>query len=199
MPCEERAFISGGVILSFSTSFGLASTSSLTGGTGKGDLSRVFRSVSSVGKLCSSVKGGCLSRTGTQFCHAARMGGMSSLGRVGGKRARGFSALCGGLSGSGGLQTLGSTRVATRRRLASLGFGTVIADSTSCVVERRGVRTVGGFALTLSYLVFFFVKTPLNTVVQGKKLKFPIVVSMFIFVVFCVLSGANCQVSELKA
>ncbi len=49
-------------------------------------------------------------------------------------------------------------------------------------LELVSVRVLGGFTLSVTYLVFFFVKTPLKTLVEGKNLKAPTVVSMLFFI-----------------
>ncbi len=144
-----------------------------------GSLTRLRGSESSLNTLCSRIT---LGREGGIACTLS----LSCTGRLsatgGGNCAGSFPlSSVGRNAATSRLGTIGTTVRSIREAVRGVSSCSERTLRCACCLEQVSLRSLEGFALSFTYFVFFFVNTPLKTVVEGNNLKAPMVMSTLFF------------------
>ena len=82
-------------------------------------------------------------------------------------------------------------------QLNDLKFKSMLTDDNERIVRQHEIEAINKFTLTLQCLIFFFIGAPLGAIIRKGGLGVPVIVSVFVFIVYYILDNSGYRMARL--
>ena len=197
VPYRRETFVSKKIVLDFDADFNLTDASSLANNAkGKG-LSEIFHSIDSINGLYDSIGKNYLSEANARFYRTAQVNKADSLKEIKKGQTENFDTLYNKLSNDKKLRTLNDAQMTAQQELTDLNFKAMVTSDADYIIRQHKIEAIKKFTLALSCLIFFFIGAPLGAIIRKGGLGFPVIISVFVFIIFYILDNTGYRMSRL--
>ena len=197
VPYRRETFVSKKIVLDFDADFNLTDASSLANNAkGKG-LSEIFHSIDSINGLYDSIGKNYLSEANARFYRTAQLNKADSLKEIKKGQTEYFDTLYNKLSNDKKLRALNDAQMTAQQELTDLNFKAMVTSDADYIIRQHKIEAIKKFTLALSCLIFFFIGAPLGAIIRKGGLGFPVIISVFVFIIFYILDNTGYRMSRL--
>ena len=197
VPYRRETFVSKKIVLDFDADFNLTDASSLANNAkGKG-LSEIFHSIDSINGLYDSIGKNYLSEANARFYRTAQVNKADSLKEIKKGQTENFDTLYNKLSNDKKLRALNDAQMTAQQELTDLNFKAMVTSDADYIIRQHKIEAIKKFTLALSCLIFFFIGAPLGAIIRKGGLGFPVIISVFVFIIFYILDNTGYRMSRL--
>ena len=197
VPYRRETFVSKKIVLDFDADFNLTDASSLANNAkGKG-LSEIFHSIDSINGLYDSIGKNYLSEANARFYRTAQINKADSLKEIKKGQTENFDTLYNKLSNDKKLRALNDAQMTAQQELTDLNFKAMVTSDADYIIRQHKIEAIKKFTLALSCLIFFFIGAPLGAIIRKGGLGFPVIISVFVFIIFYILDNTGYRMSRL--
>ena len=197
VPYRRETFVSKKIVLDFDADFNLTDASSLANNAkGKG-LSEIFHSIDSINGLYDSIGKNYLSEANARFYRTAQVNKADSLKEIKKGQTEIFDTLYNKLSNDKKLRALNDAQMTAQQELTDLNFKAMVTSDADYIIRQHKIEAIKKFTLALSCLIFFFIGAPLGAIIRKGGLGFPVIISVFVFIIFYILDNTGYRMSRL--
>ena len=197
VPYRRETFVSKKIVLDFDADFNLTDASSLANNAkGKG-LSEIFHSIDSINGLYDSIGKNYLSEANARFYRTAQVNKADSLKEIKKGQTENFDTLYNKLSNDKRLRALNDAQMTAQQELTDLNFKAMVTSDADYIIRQHKIEAIKKFTLALSCLIFFFIGAPLGAIIRKGGLGFPVIISVFVFIIFYILDNTGYRMSRL--
>lgn len=84
-----------------------------------------------------------------------------------------------------------------QQELTDLDFKAMVTSDADYIIRQHKIEAIKKFTLALSCLIFFFIGAPLGAIIRKGGLGFPVIISVFVFIIFYILDNTGYRMSRL--
>ena len=196
VPYRRETFVSKKIVLDFDADFNLTDASSLANNAkGKG-LSEIFHSIDSINGLYDSIGKNYLSEANARFYRTVQINKADSLKEIKKGLTENFDTLYNKLSNDKKLRALNDAQMTAQQELTDLNFKAMVTSDADYIIRQHKIEAIKKFTLALSCLIFFFIGAPLGAIIRKGGLGFPVIISVFVFIIFYILDNTGYRMSR---
>ena len=197
VPYRRETFVSKKIVLDFDADFNLTDASSLANNAkGKG-LSEIFHAIDSINGLYDSIGKNYLSEANARFYRTTQVNKADSLKEIKKGQTENFDTLYNKLSNDKKLRALNDAQMTAQQELTDLNFKAMVTSDADYIIRQHKIEAIKKFTLALSCLIFFFIGAPLGAIIRKGGLGFPVIISVFVFIIFYILDNTGYRMSRL--
>lgn len=198
VPYRRESFISKRIYLDFDADFNLTDASSLSNNARGKSLKQIVHSIDSLNEAYDSLGRISYNQARTFYFANVRLSKKDSLLAV--KR---------GLSKSYDIDKIFAKTPAEQKRMAvssalskvqsavnDLDFRSMMTSNSERTVREHQIEAQNKFTLALQCLLFFFIGAPLGAIIRKGGLGVPVIVSVFVFIVFYIIDNSSYQMAR---
>ena len=198
VPYRRESFISKRIYLDFDADFNLTDASSLSNNARGKSLKQIVHSIDSLNEAYDSLGRISYNQARTFYFANVRLSKKDSLVAV--KR---------GLSKSYDIDKIFAKTPAEQKRMAvssalskvqsavnDLDFRSMMTSNSERTVREHQIEAQNKFTLALQCLLFFFIGAPLGAIIRKGGLGVPVIVSVFVFIVFYIIDNSSYQMAR---
>ena len=108
-----------------------------------------------------------------------------------------FDTLYNKLSNDKKLRALNDAQMTAQQELTDLNFKAMVTSDADYIIRQHKIEAIKKFTLALSCLIFFFIGAPLGAIIRKGGLGFPVIISVFVFIIFYILDNTGYRMSRL--
>lgn len=198
VPYRRESFISKRIYLDFDADFNLTDASSLSNNARGKSLKQIVHSIDSLNEAYDSLGRISYNQARTFYFANVRLSKKDSLLAI--KR---------GLSKSYDIDKIFAKTPAEQKRMAvssalskvqsavnDLDFRSMMTSNSERTVREHQIEAQNKFTLALQCLLFFFIGAPLGAIIRKGGLGVPVIVSVFVFIVFYIIDNSSYQMAR---
>lgn len=198
VPYRRESFISKRIYLDFDADFNLTDASSLSNNARGKSLKQIVHSIDSLNEAYDSLGRISYHQARTFYFANVRLSKKDSLLAI--KR---------GLSKSYDIDKIFAKTPAEQKRMAvssalskvqsavnDLDFRSMMTSNSERTVREHQIEAQNKFTLALQCLLFFFIGAPLGAIIRKGGLGVPVIVSVFVFIVFYIIDNSSYQMAR---
>ncbi len=198
VPYRRESFISKRIYLDFDADFNLTDASSLSNNARGKSLKQIVHSIDSLNEAYDSLGRISYNQARTSYFANVRLSKKDSLLAI--KR---------GLSKSYDIDKIFAKTPAEQKRMAvssalskvqsavnDLDFRSMMTSNSERTVREHQIEAQNKFTLALQCLLFFFIGAPLGAIIRKGGLGVPVIVSVFVFIVFYIIDNSSYQMAR---
>ena len=197
VPYRRETFVSKKIVLDFDADFNLTDASSLANNAKGKSLSEIFHSIDSINGLYDSIGKNYLSEANARFYRTTQVNKVDSLKEIKKGLTENFDTLYNKLSNDKKLRALNDAQMTTQQELTDLDFKAMVTSDADYIIRQHKIEAIKKFTLALSCLIFFFIGAPLGAIIRKGGLGFPVIISVFVFIIFYILDNTGYRMSRL--
>lgn len=197
VPYRRETFVSKKIVLDFDADFNLTDASSLANNAKGKSLSEIFHSIDSINGLYDSIGKNYLSEANARFYRTAQVNKADSLKEIKKGQTENFDTLYNKLSNDKKLRALNDAQMTAQQELTDLNFKAMVTSDADYIIRQHKIEAIKKFTLALSCLIFFFIGAPLGAIIRKGGLGFPVIISVFVFIIFYILDNTGYRMSRL--
>lgn len=197
VPYRRETFVSKKIVLDFDADFNLTDASSLANNAKGKSLSEIFHSIDSINGLYDSIGKNYLSEANARFYRTAQVNKADSLKEIKKGLTENFDTLYNKLSNDSKLRALNDAQMTAQQELTDLNFKAMVTSDADYIIRQHKIEAIKKFTLALSCLIFFFIGAPLGAIIRKGGLGFPVIISVFVFIIFYILDNTGYRMSRL--
>lgn len=197
VPYRRETFVSKKIVLDFDADFNLTDASSLANNAKGKSLSEIFHSIDSINGLYDSIGKNYLSEANARFYRTTQVNKVDSLKEIKKGQTENFDTLYNKLSNDKKLRALNDAQMTAQQELTDLNFKAMVTSDADYIIRQHKIEAIKKFTLALSCLIFFFIGAPLGAIIRKGGLGFPVIISVFVFIIFYILDNTGYRMSRL--
>ena len=197
VPYRRETFVSKKIVLDFDADFNLTDASSLANNAKGKSLSEIFHSIDSINGLYDSIGKNYLSEANARFYRTTQVNKVDSLKEIKKGLTENFDTLYNKLSNDKKLRALNDAQMTAQQELTDLDFKAMVTSDADYIIRQHKIEAIKKFTLALSCLIFFFIGAPLGAIIRKGGLGFPVIISVFVFIIFYILDNTGYRMSRL--
>ena len=197
VPYRRETFVSKKIVLDFDADFNLTDASSLANNAKGKSLSEIFHSIDSINGLYDSIGKNYLSEANARFYRTTQVNKVDSLKEIKKGQTENFDTLYNKLSNDKKLRALNDAQMTAQQELTDLDFKAMVTSDADYIIRQHKIEAIKKFTLALSCLIFFFIGAPLGAIIRKGGLGFPVIISVFVFIIFYILDNTGYRMSRL--
>ena len=197
VPYRRETFVSKKIVLDFDADFNLTDASSLANNAKGKSLSEIFHSIDSINGLYDSIGKNYLSEANARFYRTIQVNKVDSLKEIKKGQTENFDTLYNKLSNDKKLRALNDAQMTAQQELTDLNFKAMVTSDADYIIRQHKIEAIKKFTLALSCLIFFFIGAPLGAIIRKGGLGFPVIISVFVFIIFYILDNTGYRMSRL--
>ena len=197
VPYRRETFVSKKIVLDFDADFNLTDASSLANNAKGKSLSEIFHSVDSINGLYDSIGKNYLSEANARFYRTIQVNKVDALKEIKKGQTENFDTLYNKLSNDKKLRALNDAQMTAQQELTDLNFKAMVTSDADYIIRQHKIEAIKKFTLALSCLIFFFIGAPLGAIIRKGGLGFPVIISVFVFIIFYILDNTGYRMSRL--
>ncbi len=197
VPYRRETFVSKKIVLDFDADFNLTDASSLANNAKGKSLSEIFHSIDSINGLYDSIGKNYLSEANARFYRTTQVNKADSLKEIKKGQTENFDTLYNKLSNDKKLRALNDAQMTAQQELTDLDFKAMVTSDADYIIRQHKIEAIKKFTLALSCLIFFFIGAPLGAIIRKGGLGFPVIISVFVFIIFYILDNTGYRMSRL--
>mgnify|MGYP001135206165 FL=1 len=197
VPYRRETFVSKKIVLDFDADFNLTDASSLANNAKGKSLSEIFHSIDSINGLYDSIGKNYLSEANARFYRTTQVNKADSLKEIKKGLTENFDTLYNKLSNDKKLRALNDAQMTAQQELTDLDFKAMVTSDADYIIRQHKIEAIKKFTLALSCLIFFFIGAPLGAIIRKGGLGFPVIISVFVFIIFYILDNTGYRMSRL--
>ena len=197
VPYRRETFVSKKIVLDFDADFNLTDASSLANNAKGKSLSEIFHSIDSINGLYDSIGKNYLSEANARFYRTIQVNKVDSLKEIKKGQTENFDTLYNMLSNDKKLRALNDAQMTAQQELTDLNFKAMVTSDADYIIRQHKIEAIKKFTLALSCLIFFFIGAPLGAIIRKGGLGFPVIISVFVFIIFYILDNTGYRMSRL--
>ena len=197
VPYRRETFVSKKIVLDFDADFNLTDASSLANNAKGKSLSEIFHSIDSINGLYDSIGKNYLSEANARFYRTTQVNKVDSLTEIKKGQTENFDTLYNKLSNDKKLRALNDAQMTAQQELTDLDFKAMVTSDADYIIRQHKIEAIKKFTLALSCLIFFFIGAPLGAIIRKGGLGFPVIISVFVFIIFYILDNTGYRMSRL--
>ena len=198
VPYRRETFVSKKIILDFDGDFNLTDASSLSNNAKAKSLSKIKHDVDSINNTYDSISRSYLKEYNVRYYNLARLNNKAdSLKAVKEGDKVNFDTIYNKLPNDRKLIAANDALSNVQQELADLDFKSMMTSDADYIIRQHKIEAIKKFTLALSCLIFFFIGAPLGAIIRKGGLGFPVIISVFVFIIFYILDNTGYRMSRL--
>ena len=198
VPYRRETFVSKKIILDFDGDFSMTDAASLSGNAKGKSLEKINNDIDSLNQLYDSIGRIYLNEANVRFYGGAqRINKKDSLKEIKKGEKLIFDTLYNKLSNDKKLRALNDAQMTAQQELTDLNFKAMVTSDADYIIRQHKIEAIKKFTLALSCLIFFFIGAPLGAIIRKGGLGFPVIISVFVFIIFYILDNTGYRMSRL--
>ncbi len=196
VPYRRESFITKKIILDFDGGFNLADATALSNNAKAKSLSKIFNDMDSLNTVYDSIGRGYLREADARFYQTAMVDKTDSLKAIKKGMTENFDTLYNRLSTDQKLRALNDAQSTVQQEISDLDFKAMITKDADYTIRQHEIEAINKFTVALSCLIFFFIGAPLGAIIRKGGLGFPVVISVFVFIIFYILDNTGYRMAR---
>ncbi len=196
VPYRRETFISKKIVLDFDGGFNLADASAISGSAKTKSLSKIFHDVDSINGAYDSIGRSYLKEANIRYYSMAYANKDDSAKNYKSSNSLNTDTLFSKLSNDRKLLAVNHAQSTVQQALSDLDFKSMMTHDADYAIRQHEIEAINKFTLALSCLIFFFIGAPLGAIIRKGGLGFPVVISVFVFIVFYILDNTGYRMAR---
>ncbi len=196
VPYRRETFISKKIVLDFDGGFNLADASAISGSAKTKSLSKIFHDVDSINGAYDSIGRSYLKEANIRYYSMAYANKDDSAKSYKSSNSLNTDTLFSKLSNDRKLLAVNHAQSTVQQALSDLDFKSMMTHDADYAIRQHEIEAINKFTLALSCLIFFFIGAPLGAIIRKGGLGFPVVISVFVFIVFYILDNTGYRMAR---
>ena len=196
VPYRRETFISKKIILDFDGGFNLTDASALSGNAKAKSMSQIFHSIDSINGAYDSVGRTYLKEADIRFYSMAPVSKADSAKEMKAGEKIDIDTLFNKLPNDKKLQVVNNAQSTVQQELSDLDFKSMMTSDADYAIRQHKIEAINKITLALSCLIFFFIGAPLGAIIRKGGLGFPVVISVFVFIIFYILDNTGFRMAR---
>ncbi len=196
VPYRRETFISKKIVLDFDGGFNLADASAISGSAKTKSLSKIFHDVDSINGAYDSIGRSYLKEANIRYYSMAYANKVDSAKSYKSSNSLNTDTLFSKLSNDRKLLAVNHAQSTVQQALSDLDFKSMMTHDADYAIRQHEIEAINKFTLALSCLIFFFIGAPLGAIIRKGGLGFPVVISVFVFIVFYILDNTGYRMAR---
>ncbi len=196
VPYRRETFISKKIVLDFDGGFNLADASAISGSAKTKSLSKIFHDVDSINGAYDSIGRSYLKEANIRYYSMAYANNDDSAKSYKSSNSLNTDTLFSKLSNDRKLLAVNHAQSTVQQALSDLDFKSMMTHDADYAIRQHEIEAINKFTLALSCLIFFFIGAPLGAIIRKGGLGFPVVISVFVFIVFYILDNTGYRMAR---
>ena len=196
VPYRRETFISKKIILDFDGGFNLTDASALSGNAKAKSMSQIFHSIDSINGAYDSVGRTYLKEANIRFYSMAPVSKADSAKEMKAGEKIDIDTLFNKLPNDKKLQVVNNAQSTVQQELSDLDFKSMMTSDADYAIRQHKIEAINKITLALSCLIFFFIGAPLGAIIRKGGLGFPVVISVFVFIIFYILDNTGFRMAR---
>ncbi len=196
VPYRRETFVSKKIILDFDGDFNLADASTLSNNEKAKGLSKIKHDIDSINQQYDSIGREYLNDVNVRYYNIRPIDKKDSLKAIAKGKKENFDTLYNKLPKEEKLRVANQAKSTIQQELSDLDFKNMVTGDADYIIRAHKIEAINKFVLALSCLIFFFIGAPLGAIIRKGGLGFPVVISVFVFIVFFILDNTGYRMSR---
>ena len=199
VPYRRETFVTKQIVLDFDGEFNMSDASSLTSNAkGKG-LRQITSDIDSLNHVYDSIGKAYYDDAKRVYYSLPSLAKTDSVKAVKAAMAESmaFDSIYARLSADKKQNAVNDALNKTQSRVSDLEFRSMITSDGDKLIRQHKIEAIKKFTLALSCLIFFFIGAPLGAIIRKGGLGFPVIISVFVFIIFYILDNTGYRMSRL--
>ena len=198
VPYRRETFVSKKIILDFDGDFSMTDAASLSGNAKGKSLEKINNDIDSLNQLYDSIGRIYLNEANARFYGGIpRINKNDSLKEIKKGEKLNFDTLYNKLPQDKKLMAVNQAQSTVQQELSDLDFKSMSTSDADYIIRQHKIEAIKKFTLALSCLIFFFIGAPLGAIIRKGGLGFPVIISVFVFIIFYILDNTGYRMSRL--
>ncbi len=196
VPYRRETFVSKKIVLDFDGDFNLADASSISSNAKTKSLSKIFHDIDSINGTYDSVGRGYLKEANIRYYAMASVTKSDSAKSYQLSKTLNVDTLFSKLTNDQKLSAVNNAQNTVQQALSDLDFKSMMTHDADSAIRQHEIEAINKFTLALSCLIFFFIGAPLGAIIRKGGLGFPVVISVFVFIIFYILDNTGYRMAK---
>ncbi len=196
VPYRRETFVSKKIVLDFDGDFNLADASSISSNAKTKSLSKIFHDIDSINGTYDSVGRGYLKEANIRYYAMASVTKSDSAKSYQLSKTLNVDTLFSKLTNDQKLSAVNNAQNTVQQALSDLDFKSMMTHDADGAIRQHEIEAINKFTLALSCLIFFFIGAPLGAIIRKGGLGFPVVISVFVFIIFYILDNTGYRMAK---
>ena len=198
VPYRRESFIEKKIILDYDGGFNMTDVGLLSGNAKGKSLSQITQSIDSLNHDYDSI-GRNFYREHQRVClnvqPVSKQDSLVALKRVQSEKMNVDSAFE-KLSERKKQEVINRAMSKVQSQVSELDFQSMFTSDADRTIRQHYIEAINKFTLALSCLIFFFIGAPLGAIIRKGGLGIPVIISVFVFIIFYVLDSMGYRMSR---
>lgn len=201
VPYRRETFINKKIVLDFDADFNMTDASNLANNAKGKSLKQIQHDMDSLNHVYDSVGRMYLQEENNRFYAVTSAKKKDSLAAVKRGLAKTFhiDSLYEKLPTDKRLMVANQARSSVEQEMSDLDFKSMIMSDADKIIRQHKIEGITKFTLALSCIIFFFIGAPLGAIIRKGGLGLPVVISVFVFIIYYILDNTGTRMARLGA
>ena len=198
VPYRRETFIEKKVLLDFDSDFNMMDANSMTNNARGKSLRKLQSDIDSISHVYDSIGYRFRDDISLSLNRGEALSAADSSRAVKevAERSENIDTIFNNYSVSKKQSIISRTLSRVRSELNELEFKALVTSDGDKLIRQHRIEAINKFTLSLSCIIFFFIGAPLGAIIRKGGLGLPVVISVFVFIVYYILDNTGYRMSR---